>query len=83
MIAALTSPGVQVGWAWRTSAAMPVTCGDAMDVPLIENAPLPVPTSVETIVSPGAATSGLTPGVRVPREVKLEGVSLMFWIERS
>ena len=77
MTAALTSLGDQDGCAWRMSAAMPATCGEAIEVPLMEVCLSPVPIAVETIVSPGAATSGLTPGVRVPREVKLEGVSSM------
>ena len=73
MSAALTSGGLQVGWAWRTSAAIPATWGDAMDVPLFGTAPSPVPTPAEMMLSPGAEMSGLTPGERVPRDVKLDG----------
>ena len=54
-----------------------MTCGAAIDVPLIESRPLPVPRAVDTIVSPGAAMSGLTPGLRVSREVNPDGVSVI------
>ncbi len=59
MIEALTSSSDHSGCAWRTRAAMPATCGDAIEVPLITSRSLPEPTAVEEIVSPGAATSGL------------------------
>src|SRR5438309_3462364 len=63
----------QVGWAWRVSAATPATCGEAIEVPEIAAPALPVPMPVETMLTPGAVTSGLRPlsPVRGPPEVKL------------
>src|SRR4051794_3782491 len=48
-----------VGWACRVSAATPATCGDAIEVPESVAAPLPVPTPVDTIDTPGALSCGL------------------------
>ena len=60
------------GWACLVSAATPAACGDAIDVPEIVAAPLPVPLPVETMLTPGAVTSGfrkLSP-VRGPPDEK-------------
>ena len=56
---------------WRTSVAMPATCGVAMDVPDMERYVLP--RTAETMLPPGAAISGLSlrSGV-TPHEVKSE-----------
>ena len=43
-----------------TSAAVPVICGAAIDVPDSVSDPLPLPTSVDTRPTPGAVTSGLS-----------------------
>jgi hypothetical protein len=43
-----------VGCAWRVRAATPATCGEAIEVPEIVAGPLPVPTPVDTIATPGA-----------------------------
>ena len=59
MMAALTCSGVQVGWACRTSATMPATCGVDMDVPDSRAPSVPVPTAADRTDRPGAATSGL------------------------
>src|SRR4029079_13171790 len=58
--AALICSGNQDGCAALTSAAMPVVCGAAIDVPLSFMPSLPVPTAVEKTETPGAAMSGLT-----------------------
>src|SRR3954468_24922158 len=50
----------QLGCACRVSAATPVTCGAAIDVPDKVSAPLPEPDAVETIATPGAVMSGLS-----------------------
>ena len=42
-------------------AAIPATCGAAIDVPLNETPLLPVPELADTIEKPGAARSGLNP----------------------
>ena len=77
MIAALISPADHVGWAWRTSAAMPAVAGAAIDVPLADTPSFPVPDAAEKIVAPGAETSGLTlPAIAVPREVNDASVSV-------
>src|SRR5690606_7835927 len=60
MMTALTCCGVHVGCAARTSAAMPATCGEAIDVPVSVVGIDPVPEAAEEIRVPGAATSGLT-----------------------
>src|SRR6516162_4004395 len=72
-IAALMSSIFQVGCAWTVSAAEPVTCGVAIDVPESLSAPLPVPTPVEKIDTPGAVISGLSAlsSWRGPPDVKL------------
>ncbi len=54
--AALISAGDHSGWRWRSSAAPPATCGDAMLVPEIDAQP---PGTEDRIPTPGAATSGL------------------------
>src|SRR5512141_1836182 len=59
MIAALTCSGVQRGWACRTRAAMPATCGVDMEVPDSRTPSVPVPTAAENTDRPGAETSGL------------------------
>src|SRR5256886_17367623 len=61
------------GWACRVSAATPATCGEDIDVPESAAPALPVPMPVETMLTPGAVTSGLRPlsPVRGPPEVKL------------
>src|SRR5262245_2765907 len=43
-----------------TSAAVPATNGDAIDVPEMTTLWLPLPTSVDVTASPGAAMSGLS-----------------------
>src|SRR5438552_654583 len=62
----------QLGCAWRVSAATPATCGEAIEVPEIVAAPLPEPTPVETMLTPGAVISGLRAlsPPRGPPEVK-------------
>ncbi len=45
------------GWRWRSSAAAPATCGDAMLVP--ESSAQPPPEIDDRTSTPGAATSGL------------------------
>ena len=72
-MAALTSSVVQSGWAWRTSAAMPATCGDAIEVPESTYPRFPVPEAVDRMLTPGAAMSGLSAlsPVRGPPELKL------------
>ena len=42
----LISGTVQVGWIWRSSAAAPAWCGDAMEVPLIRPMVFSKPVSV-------------------------------------
>jgi len=46
------------GCACLVSAATPAACGDAIDVPEIVAAPLPVPLPVDTMLTPGAVMSG-------------------------
>src|SRR4051812_33948643 len=58
MIAALTWSGFQDGLACRTSAATPAPCGDAIEVPDSVVPLAPLPTSVDTIDTPGPVTSG-------------------------
>ena len=55
------------------SAATPATCGDAIEVPEIVAGPLPVPTPVETMDTPGPVMSGFNPlsPVRGPPDEKL------------
>src|SRR5215831_2186462 len=52
------SETLQVGCAWRVSAATPATCGEAIDVPEMTAAWLPVPLPVEMMLTPGAVMSG-------------------------
>src|SRR5215217_8188813 len=56
-----------------TRADSPVTCGAAIDVPDTPSAPLPVPTDVDRMLTPGADTSGLRKlsSKRGPPDVKL------------
>ena len=63
----------QSGWASRTSAATPATCGEAIDVPELPAAPVPDPASAERMPTPGAATSGFSAAGDGPEEVKLAG----------
>jgi hypothetical protein len=60
MRAALTSGALQPGWASNASAATPATCGVAIEVPLIDMRPSPVPFAAEMTFTPGPAMSGLT-----------------------
>src|ERR1041385_8565651 len=63
----------QSGCACLTSAAMPVVCGVAIDVPDSITASVPVPIPAEAMLTPGAVTSGfsaLSPG-RGPNDEKL------------
>src|SRR5436190_21321179 len=71
MIADFTAAGFHFGCACSTSADTPAICGVAIDVPLSVVAWLPLPTSVETIATPGAVTSGFSfaSGERGPVEV--------------
>src|SRR5687767_2368009 len=72
-MAAFTSSVVQVGCAWRTRAATPATCGEAIEVPESTYPLSPVPDAVETVLTPGAVMSGfrkLSP-FRGPPELKL------------
>src|SRR4051812_23044869 len=59
MIAALTSDGPQLGCAARTSAPMPATCGEAIDVPLRMFGLVPPLDAADEMFVPGAVTSGL------------------------
>ena len=61
MIAALMSSTLHVGCACRVSAATPATCGEAIDVPEIVAAPLPVPTAGRDDATPGAEMFGFRP----------------------
>ena len=58
MTAALISSGVQSGWVCATSALMPATCGDDMEVPEYVTVPVPLPAATDEMRVPGAATSG-------------------------
>src|SRR5256885_1325073 len=73
MIAPLTLSGVQVGWAWMTSAAVPAVCGDAIEVPDSVWPSVPLPERVDTIETPGAGTSGLSHESPVLRPPALNG----------
>ena len=66
---------VSSGWADRTRAATPDVCGAAIDVPERTAEPLPVPTAVERMLTPGAVTSGfrLLSPYRGPPDVKSAG----------
>ena len=72
-IAAFTCSVVHPGWAWRTSAAMPATCGEAIEVPERKYPLFPDPDAVERMLTPGAEMSGLRAlsPVRGPPELKL------------
>src|SRR5258706_238585 len=54
-----TSSGSQVGCDCRASAATPLTCGVAIEVPERRTPRLPLPIAVERMLTPGAVTSGL------------------------
>ena len=56
--ASATSAALQPGCAWTTSAALPATCGVAIEVPDSKSPWLPVPTAVEKTLTPGAEMSG-------------------------
>src|SRR5882757_7918516 len=73
MIADLTASGLHFGCACIVSAATPVMCGVAIDVPESTRVPLPVPIPAEMILVPGAVISGWrrASGVRGPLELKL------------
>ena len=49
--------GVAVGVFSRRSAAEPATCGEAIDVPLIELVAVVLPIQLERIADPGAKMS--------------------------
>src|SRR4051812_48748263 len=70
MMADLTAAGFHFGCACSTRAATPEMCGVAIEVPLRVSASLPLPTSVDTMATPGAVMSGLSlaSGVRGPVE---------------
>jgi hypothetical protein len=74
-IAFFTCCAVQVGFAARTSAAMPATCGVAMEVPDRSIGSKPLANRAERIPTPGAMTSGFTPASRLrgPDEVNDAG----------
>src|SRR4051794_31687055 len=59
--------------AWRTSAATPVVCGAAIEVPERTVAWLPVPFATDEMLTPGAVTSGFRKlsSERAPNDVKL------------
>src|SRR5258706_131479 len=50
-----TSSACQLGWAWIASAALPATCGVAIEVPDIKVPLVPVPLAVVKTLSTGAA----------------------------
>src|SRR5581483_1292445 len=56
-----------------TSSAVPVVCGAAIEVPESTSGPLPVPMPADTMLTPGAVTSGFRPlsPVRGPPDEKL------------
>ena len=72
MSAALTSSGDRPGFAWRRSAAAPVTMGHAMLVPWLVRGWFPDPTPAESMAAPGALISGFNrPSMALgPRELK-------------
>src|SRR5512140_170986 len=66
------SSTLQEACAWRVSAAAPVTCGAAIEVPDRNSNPVPEPTRVDAMLTPGAVISGfnaLSP-LRGPPDVK-------------
>src|SRR5436190_2961151 len=71
MMADLIAAGFHVGCAWTVSAAVPAVWGVAIDVPEAVRLPVPVPMPTDTMLTPGAATSGLRweSGRRGPPEV--------------
>ena len=72
-IAALMSRRFQSGWAWRTSAAAPALCGEAIEVPEMIVAAVAGPDAVDMIDTPGAGDVRLERAVthRGPPELKL------------
>ncbi len=67
----------QFGCACLTSAAVPVTCGAAIEVPESLSAPMPVPIPAEKMLTPGAVMFGLrklSPDLG-PHDEKLASVS--------
>ncbi len=85
MTDALTSAGAQPGWACLTRAAMPATCGVAIEVPDLMLAPTRRPDATDAMPVPGAATSGLaTPSEPcTPRDEPLLSVSPISGIETN
>ncbi len=63
----------QSGCASLTSAASPVVCGAAIEVPESIRSPVPVPMPAEAMLTPGAVTFGLSElsPVAGPHELKL------------
>ena len=59
MMTVLSMRGPYSGCACIISAATPATKGVDMDVPVFTLEPVPLPTSMEEMFVPGAATSGL------------------------
>src|SRR5207245_9507112 len=57
-MAAATSDASQSGCACMVSAALPATCGAAIEVPDMNTPWLPVPMPVEKMLTPGAEMSG-------------------------
>ena len=58
--AAATASASHVGCAWIANAALPATCGVAMEVPEMKVPWLPVPIAVDSTLTPGALMSGLS-----------------------
>src|SRR5216110_1440671 len=91
MTSAFNSSGDQVGWSCLSSAMDPVTCGAAIDVPLIDVPRKPLFARTDQIDCPGAVISGLRPlsSRRGPRELNDErrsafaGVSVWIAPKRS
>ena len=71
--ALLTSSADQLGCACNASAATPAVCGAAIEVPDMIVPCVPLPMSVDRMLTPGAATLGLRKEspLRGPPEVKL------------
>jgi hypothetical protein len=63
VIAACTCPGVAFVWVLRYAAAMPATCGDAIDVPVMISLAVSLRCPAETTLVPGAKTSTHEPYV--------------------
>ena len=78
MASAFKSSGDQVGWSCLSSAIAPVTCGAAIDVPLIDVPRKPLFARTDQIDCPGAVISGLMAlsSMRGPRELNDDRRSL-------